>query len=582
MVATNSEIARVLQEYIDLLKLEEGSPQAFRVRAYEKALGAVRETIGSLAEMTVKELQDLDGIGKSTASKIREYVDGGTFASLEKLREKYPPSLVELTRIPGLGPKTVLMLRAELGIENVEQLKSAVAAEQLRSLPGLGAKSEEKIATAIERLGLHSDEQRTPIIRALAIAAEVLDALRSLANVEQAEYAGSLRRFRDTIGDVDIVVASTDPDGIMDAFVALPIAADTLAKGETKSSIITSNQLQIDLRIVAPDEFGAAILYFTGSKAHNIELRQRAINRGWLLNEYALADAETQAVVASKTEHDVYRALGLDYIPPEMREGTGEVKLAEDGLPELVTVDDIRGDLHVHSTWSGDGRSSLDDMVAAAAGRGLEYVAMTEHGEDLAMNGLSRKRIAEEAIELERLREVYPELRILQGSELNIGADGSLDYDMEFLLELEWCVASVHSHFDLPQAQQTARMLKAIAHPAVNVIGHLTGRRIGRRPGIEVDFDAILDAAVATGTALEINSHLDRLDVPADLIRRARERDDVRWIISTDSHHVGEFANLRWGVANARRGWVPAARVANTMPVKDFLTWARRKRETVR
>lgn len=580
-MASNNEIARILHEYIDLLKLEEGSPQAFRVRAYEKALGAVKETSATLADMSAKELQSLDGIGKSTAEKIAEYVAGGTFASLEKLRAKYPPSLVELTRIPGLGPKTVLMLRRELGIETVEQLKLAVAAEQLRTLPGLGAKSEEKIATAIDRLGLHSDERRTPIIRALPIAAEVLEALRSLPNVDRAEYAGSLRRFRDTIGDIDILVAADDPTGVMDAFVALPIAADTLAKGETKSSIITANQMQIDLRIVKPEEFGAALLYFTGSKAHNIELRQRAIGRGWLLNEYSLADTEKGEVVGSTTEPEIYAALGLEFIPPEMREGTGEVKLASSALPDLVTEDDIRGDLHVHSTWSGDGRSSLDDMIASAVARGLDYVAMTEHGEDLAINGLSRDQIAGELVEVTRLREAHPELTILQGSELNIGPDGSLDYDFDFLMDFDWCVASVHSHFDLPQSEQTARVLAAIEHPAVNVIGHLTGRRIGRRPGIDVDFDAVLDAAAATGTALEINSHLDRLDVPADLIRRARDRDDIRWIISTDSHHVNEFANLRWGVANARRGWVPADRVANTLPVDQFLSWAKQKRDAV-
>ncbi len=577
-MASNNEIARVLREYVDLLKLEEGSPQAFRVRAYEKALGAAKEATAPLADMSKAELQSLDGIGKSTAEKIVEYVATGTFRALDELRAKYPASLVELTRIPGLGPKTVLLLRDELGIETVDQLKAAVAAEQLRTLPGLGAKSEEKIATAIERLGLHSDERRTPIIRALPVAAEILEELRAHPNVERAEYAGSLRRFRDTIGDIDILVAASDPEGVMDAFVGLPIAADQLAKGDTKSSIITSEQLQVDLRIVAPDEFGAAILYFTGSKAHNIELRQRAMDRGWLLNEYALSDSESEEIIASSTEEDIYRALGLEYIPPEMREGRGEVALAEDGLPQLVTVDEIRGDLHVHSTWSGDGRSSLEDMVAAASARGLEYIAMTEHGENLAINGLSRDEIAAEAVELEQLREHYPDLTILQGSELNIGPDGSLDYDMGLLMDLDWCVASVHSHFDLPAAQQTERVLQAIRHPAVNAIGHLTGRRIGRRPGIEVDFDAILDAAASTGTALEINSHLDRLDVPADLIRRARDRDDVRWVISTDSHHTAEFANIRWGVANARRGWVTAERVVNTLPVEQFLEWAGRKR----
>jgi DNA polymerase (family 10) len=284
-------------------------------------------------------------------------------------------------------------------------------------------------------------------------------------------------------------------------------------------------------------------------------------------------------VISSRTERSIYDALGLRYIDPELREGVGEIEAAAAGdLPRLVSVEDIRGDLHVHSTWSGDGRSSLDDMVQAAAERGLEYMAITEHGEDLAINGLSRDEVRAEAEELRRLRDRYPDLTILHGAELNIGADGSLDYDDDFLMGFDWCVASVHSHFDLPAAAQTARVLRAIEHPAVNVIGHLTGRMIGRRPGIELDADAVFDAAADTGTALEINCHLDRLDVPADLLRRSRHRTDVTYLISTDSHHVNEYANLRWGVHHSRRGWVDKRRVANTWPKKRFLQWVEGQR----
>lgn len=579
MGATNGQIARVLQELAELLKLEEGSPQAFRVRAYERAAGAVRDSMQPVEEMTDAELMKLDGVGKSTAGKIREIAATGTLPQLEKLRAEYPPAFVELTRIPGLGPKTVVMLRDKLGVHTLDDLKAALDAQQLRELPGLGAKSEEKIAKAIERLGLHGKDRRTPIIKVLPLARDLARTLRGVPGVERAEYCGSLRRFRETIGDVDIVVSAVDSGPVMEAFVELPIVDQVIGRGETKSAIITRDGMQVDVRVVTQEQFGAAMLYFTGSKQHNIELRQRAMGAGRLLNEYGLADDESGKIVAAATEEEIYSALGLEFVPPELREGHGEVTAAAEGtLPDLVTVDDIRGDLHVHSTWSGDGRSSLDEMIAAAADRGLEYVAMTEHAENLAINGLSRDEVREERDEIARLRTEYPGLTILHGSELNIGPEGGLDYDDDFLLEFDWCVASVHSHFDLDAATQTDRVITAMQHPAVGAIGHLTGRKIGRRPGIDLDFAAVVEAAVATGTALEINCHLDRLDVPADLLRSVRHRDDLRFVISTDSHHVREFANVRWGVANARRGWVDMARVVNTLPVDGFLAWAARKR----
>lgn len=581
MVPGNREAARLLRELADLMKLDEGSAQSFRVRAYEKAVDAVRNLSRPVSEMSAAELQAVDGIGKSTASKIREYVDSGSMARLEALREKYPPDLVELTRIPGLGPKTVILLRDRLGVNSVADLRAAIAAEQVRELPGMGRLREEKIAGAIERLGLHGKDRRTPIIQALPVALHLVETLGDLPGVGHIEYCGSLRRFRDTIGDIDILVAAGDSGPIMDAFVEQPAVREVIGKGDTKSSVVTDSGLQVDLRVVAPSEFGAALLYFTGSKDHNIELRQRAIDRGMLLNEYALSDAGSGAVVASRTENAVYKALGLKYIPPELREGSGEVAAAEEGtLPRPVTADDIRGDLHVHSTWSGDGRSGLEDMVAAVADRGLEYVAITEHGEDLAINGLSRAKVSAEAIVLEDLRAAYPDLTILHGSELNIGRDGGLDYDDDYLLEFDWCVASVHSHFDLPVADQTKRLLRVMDNPAVNVIGHLTGRRIGRRPGIEMDVDAILEAAAATGTAIEINSHLDRLDAPSEILRRAGEHPDVRFVISTDSHHTTELRNVEWGVRLARRGWVDRSRIANTWSAARFLSWAGKKRSS--
>lgn len=574
----NQEIARALQELADLLTMAEGSRQAFRVRAYEKAVAAVQALPGNVAEMSQAELIAVPGVGKSTAAKIREYVDTGEITRVNELRKRFPAELMELTRIPGLGPKTVVLLRDELGIESVDQLSQAIAADEVQGVPGLGPKSQEKIAAAIDRLGLHGKDRRTPIAEALPIARDLVTSLESLPEVSQARYCGSLRRFRETIADIDIVAASRKPAAVMAAFVDLPIVAEIIGRGDTKTSVLTAAGLQIDLRVVKPSQFGAAILYFTGSKQHNIELRQRAIDRSLLLNEYGLEDADSGKVVAAGTEKAVYRALDLPFIPPEMREGIGEIEL--EVLPDLVSVDDIRGDLHVHSTWSGDGRSSLDDMVAAAADRGLQYIAMTEHGEDLRINGLSREEVAAEKAEIERLRERYPGLTILRGSELNIGPDGSVDYDPDFLAEYDWCVASVHTYFDLSEVEQTDRLIAAMRNPAVGAIGHLTGRRIGHRPSIELNARAVFEAAADTGTALEINGHLHRLDVPSELLLQARGIEGLRFTISTDSHHTTEFENLRWGVANARRGWVPRTAVVNTLPLEEFLEFVAQKRHS--
>ncbi len=573
---SNQEISRVLQELVDLLTMAEGSKQAFRVRAYEKAVAAVQALPAAADSMTTTDLIKVPGIGKSTAAKIREYVDTGEVARIIELRKRFPTAMMEMTRVPGLGPKTVVLLRDQLGIESVGQLKQAIADDAVQGVPGLGQKSQQKIAAAIERLGLHGKDRRTPISVALPIAEDLVATLDSMPEVSRAQYCGSLRRFRETIADIDVVAASTKPTTVMERFIALPIVDEIIGHGDTKTSVLTAAGLQIDLRVVKPSQFGAATLYFTGSKQHNIELRQRSIDRGLLLNEYGLKDGETAKVVSSKTETAIYRALDMPYIPPEMREGIGEIGL--DRLPRLVEVDDIRGDLHVHSTWSGDGRSTIDEMVVAAAERGLEYIAMTEHGEDLRINVLSRDQIAAEKVDIERLREQHPRLTILRGSELNIGIDGTVDYDPEFLAGFDWCVASVHTHFDLSEIEQTNRIITAMQNPAVSAIGHLTGRRIGHRPGIDLNARAVFEAAAATGTALEINGHLHRLDVPSDLLLQARGVEGLKFVISTDSHHTTEFDNIRWGVANARRGWVPEDQVINTLPLDAFLAFVAEKK----
>jgi DNA polymerase (family 10) len=431
----------------------------------------------------------------------------------------------------------------------------------------------------MERLGIGGEERRTPIIEALRIAGDVAAALAALPTVERADVMGSLRRFRETIGDIDVVVTSRgDAEEIMQRFVELPVVRDVVAYGARKTAIIGAAGMQVDVRVVRPDQYGAAALYFTGSAAHNVRLRQLAIERGWTLNEYALSDAATGAVIASETEEQIYEALGLSSIPPEIREDDGEIELASAGdLPRLVEEHDLRGDLHVHTDLSGDGREALEDMVAAAAARGYGYVAITDHGEDLAINGASRSQMLEQRRRIEGLRTAFPRLVILHGCELNIGPDGNIDYDPDFLDGFDWGIAGVHSHFDLDRTEQTARLITAMENPAVNAIGHLTGRRIGMRPGIDLEVDAVLDAAEATGCALEINSHLDRLDAPGDVLRTAATR-DVVLLVDTDAHDSAELANVRWGVRHARRAWVTPERVANTWPPERFLAWAAAKR----
>lgn len=564
----------MLRELAELVVLAEQNPQSFRARAYERARHALQGVHEDLSEMTVAQLQKIDGIGKATAQKIREYFDTGAVGKLELLRERFPPSVVELSKIPGVGPKTLRRMREDLGIEDLEDLKKALEDQLLRTLPGVGPKAEAKIARAIDRLGLKSGERRTPIVRAMRIAEQLVAEVAELPGVQGAVPCGSLRRLVETVGDVDIVVGALQGAPIMDWFVGHRLAHEVLVHGATKSSIITRSGLQVDLRVVEPAQLGAATMYFTGSKAHNIRLRQLAQARGWILNEYALADAESGEVVAQETEASIYQALGLQFVPAPMREDTGEVEAARDGtLVEWVRPEDLRGDLHIHTERSGDARSTLAELVEEAVRRGYHYLAITDHAENLPINGVSRDELRRQFDEMAAIEETHPSIRLLRGCELNIGADGTLDYDPEFRAELDWCIAAVHSHFDLGQAEQTARMIRAIEDPSVRVIGHLTGRMIGRRPGMDLDLDAVFEALVAHKVALEINCALPRLDAAAPVLRRAVER-GVTFVISTDSHHVSEMGRRApFGARQAQRGWVPRERVANTWDREQFGSW---------
>jgi len=571
---SNASVIAMLSELAYLTTLEEGTPQSFKVRAYETAVGAVEGYDGNVAELTLDELQKIKGIGESIAKAIREFVDSGSVARLETLRERYPPGLVEMSRIPGIGPKTTKLLRDELGVTDVESLQAAIDRQEVRALPGLGEKTEAKIGRAIQRLGLTVEDRRFPIAEALPLALRLCEEIRDIKGVVAVEHCGSLRRFSDTVGDIDITVATEDPQPVMDHVADGGV--EVVAHGSTKTSIVTRSGLPVDCRAVEPGTFGAATLYFTGSKGHNIVLRQRAIDRGWLLNEYGLYEGEN--CLASETEAEIYEKLDLSYIPPEVRENSGEIEVAENGdFVDLVELSDIRGDLHYHTDRSGDGRSSLDEMVIAGVERGYAYLAITDHGENLSMNGLNRTEMLELRSDIDELATRYPDIRLLFGCELNIGPDGMLDYDEEFRSNFEWGVASVHSHFDLDQAQQTDRILKAIADPSVKAIGHLTGRYIGRRPGIDLDVDAVLEGLAEADVALEVNGALERLDAPATIVRKAVSR-GVKLVISTDSHHVSELKRMAYGVASARRGWATKGSVANTMEAESFIAWATRDR----
>jgi DNA polymerase (family X) len=576
MAGSNAEVARVLAELAALTELDEGGPQAFRVRAYQNAQRAVEQLGSEVATMSAVELAAVKGIGPSIAARIREFVDTGAVARLEELRERHPRGQRELLRIPGLGARTIDLLRTALGVSDVAGLRAALEDGRVAALPGMGERTATNLLRAIDQLGLGSKSVPVPLYVAMPVAERIVAVLGAVPGVVEVAYAGSLRRARETVGDLDILVAAEGDGGaITAAFLALPEVASVSGSGPTRSSMVTHDGLQVDLRIVPRQSFGAALLYFTGSKAHNIRLRQRALRRGWTLNEYTLAGDGASAV---ETEASLYAALGLAWIAPEMREDLGEIEAAEArALPTLVEIDDIRGDLHVHTDLSGDGRASLAAMVAAGVDRGLRYLAITDHAEDLTINGADRTAMLAQRREVRELEQQRGDVTLLHGAELNVGIDGSLDYDPSFRADYDWLVASVHSHFGRPVEQQTARIVAAMRDPAVTAIGHLSGRMIGRRPGIELDLEQVLDAAVETGTALEINASPHRLDAAPEVIREGARR-GVTFVISTDAHAPAEFERLRFGIGNARRGGLDVGLVANAWPADRFTAWVERVR----
>jgi DNA polymerase (family 10) len=578
MADTKQDILDMLRDLSELTMLEEGDPQSFRVRAYESAAQAIAAQATDLGRLTAKELQKIDGIGKSTADKIRELLETGRVLKLETLRQRHPHGVVELLRIQGLGAKAVKRLRAELGVQSIDDLRQALAARKLRELRGFGQKSEEKLSQALARFEAHGGAGRTPISVALPLAESIVARMLEVPGVTHASYCGSLRRFAETIGDVDIVVAASAAEPVMEALVSMKAVARVLGRGDAKTSVVTHRGTQVDMRVVAAHQVGAARLYFTGSKGHNIKLRQRALTRGWTLNEYALTDALSGEAIASESEEQIYEALGLAWIPPVLREDAGEIEAAERGtLPR--PIGDVIGDFHVHTSLSGDGRSSLEEVVAAARARGHRVLAITDHAEG-TLSGVGRDALLEQRAKLRAMQaDLGSSLRLLHGVELNIGPHGELDYDLEFRAGFDFCLASVHDHFELDRAAQTRRIVTAMQDPTVRMIGHLSARMIGGRPPIDLDLDAIFGVAETTGTALEVNGALPRLDMSVEALRRARVR-DVTFVLTSDAHHARELERVRFAALNAERAWIEPERVANAWPAERLIAWTQQKRET--
>ncbi|MER7179206.1 DNA polymerase/3'-5' exonuclease PolX [Streptomyces hyaluromycini] len=577
MARTNDEVAALLQEYADLISITGGD--AFKARVYEKAARSVGGHHADVSTLDLKGLQEIPNVGKSIAQKVREYFDSGGVAAVEELRAKIPDGVRRLTAIPALGPKKAMAVYQELGVSSVQELADAIHDERLRDLKGFGPKTEENILHGIELL--RSSGGRVQIDVAMELAEDIVGALSAVTGCERCTYAGSLRRMRETIGDIDILAAAAKPLPLMRAFTALPYVTEVIGQGEKKTSVRTSRGLSVDLRVVPPDSWGAALQYFTGSKAHNIRTREIAVHQKLKLSEYGLFDVESGEKIVSGTEEEVYARLGLPWIPPTLREDRGEIEAGlRGGLPELVTEADLRGDLHTHTDLT-DGLAPLEEMAEAAAARGYAYYAITDHAPDLVMQRMTDERMLAQRERVRELDGTYPVkgrrggLRLLHGTELNIGPEGEVDWPDEFLAGFDLCVASVHSHFRQSREALTRRLVRACENPYVNVIGHPTTRLIGKRPGIDADLDAVFAACARTGTALEINAHPHRLDLRDEDILRAR-RHGVKFAVNSDAHAVPHLANMRYGIGTAQRGWLTEDDVINTWPERRLRGFLRK------
>ena len=575
----NLEISRTLGQMADLLEIQDANP--FRVRAYRNAARIIAELPTQLTELVGQkaDLTELPSIGKDLARHIEELVETGRLALLDELGKDVPPRLIEVVRLPGLGPKKARRLWVELGIESVDDLEAAARSGLIEELPGFGVKSQEKILSGIERF--RQNTRRFGLSVADRLVEPLLERLRAVEGVERVEVAGSYRRRKETVGDIDLLAVADDGAPVMRAFLDDPGVAEVDMAGDTRSSVILASGLEVDLRVVPAESYGAALVYFTGSKEHNIKLRQRALDRGMHLSEYGLFERRAEdeeregrfeeGRVPAPEEEDIYAAVGLPWILPTLREDRGEIEAAEKGeLPRVVELADLRGDLHMHSTWS-DGKVSIEEMLEACVARGYEYMAISDHSKALAMiGGMDAEALELQLAQIETLRERHDEIRLLASMEIDILADGSLDLEDEMIERLDLVLVSIHSRFQLPRAEQTRRLVRAIEHPAVQIVGHPFGRRIGRRRPIDVDVDDILHCARENGVAMELNAHPERLDLSDTNLIKAREL-GVKLVISTDAHTPAQLDLIRYGIEQAQRAWLTPDEVINTLPLDRFL-----------
>ena len=589
----NSEIARQLDEVADLLEIQEANP--FRVRAYRNAVRTVRDLATPLERLVADEsdLTELPGIGKEMARHISEVVGTGAMSMLAELREQVPSTLAQIMRLPGVGPKSARKLWDELGIETIEDLKEAAEDGRIAVIKGFGEKKQSMILSGIDQFRRHSARYR--LDEADEFVEPLLEHMKSIPEADRVQAAGSHRRRKETVGDIDILVQSEEPDAVVEGFLAFPAIDRVLAAGGTRASMVLRSGLQVDLRVVPEESYGAALVYFTGSKEHNIRLRQRALDRGLTISEYGvfeLTDSGEVAVsaptdepsdssdrrqagkqVAGATEEEVYAAVDLPYILPELREERGEIEAAEAGaLPDLLCLEDVKGDLQMHSTWS-DGKNSIEEMLEACAELGYEYFAITDHSKALAMiEGLDEKAVRDQFLEIEEVAARHPEIRVLRSLEVDILADGSLDLEDEMLDALDLVVISIHSMFSLPAVRQTDRVLKALSHPAVDVFAHPTARIINKREPVEFDVPEVLASAVEHRVALELNANPRRLDLKDTQLMLAKQL-GAKIVISTDAHRTRDLGLISYGVEQARRAWLGKEDVLNTLPLGELLEY---------
>jgi DNA polymerase (family X) len=564
----NADLAEQFDLLADLLELE--GAESFRVLAYRRAATRMRETSGSIAELALNgRAKELQGIGKTIEEKIVQIVETGTIEALAKKRAGVPEGVVQFMRLPGLGPKTAARIWRELGVTTLDELRQAAEAQRLRGLAGLGAKSEEKILKALDFKAENPDEDRRLLGQGLPAVLAVVQVLREHPAAVHVSEAGSVRRRKETFKDLDVVATATDPRELTEYFTKLRWVADVAAHGDTKATVLSNDGLRFDLRVVPAESYGNLLQHFTGSKEHNVAMREDAVRRGLSISEYGVATVETGEVFKTEDEEELYDFLGYQWVPPELRENAGELDAARRGeLPALVELRDVRGDLHTHTHWSADGKNTLEEMVAAAAARGYEYYAITDHS-----HYMREGKLARQLEEIDALRDRFPKLRILAGVEANIRANGEVDVPEDELAQLDWVVASVHQ---APNSRPTERVLDAMENPYVDVIGHLTGRRIRTRGPRDVNVERVIEKALETGVFLEINGQPDRLDL-RDVHARAAKEAGLKLVLDSDAHEVRSQSYVELAVSQARRGWLTKADVLNTRTWKQ-VEKLRRKR----